>query len=525
MTYIELDRDIEIDKVCDIFQKINSTGQPLDIFDLLNAILRPKDVHLRHLWDAAKDRLSFVAARRMNIYVLQVMSILAQDGPCSPKYLYYLVPGQKRKLRQSDGTHEYKVHVKDTTDFNRRWDAAVEAIEASIARLRSQYGVVGAKFLPYPSIVPAFAALQARARDRSDTEQIDAQKKIGCWYWASVFTSRYSNAVESTAAGDFRDLGKWFQDDSAEPNVIREFRASLASLDLERETSTTSAVYRGVINLVVLEGAKDWYDTSSPSEGDRDDHHIVPKGPSRALTVGNAVDSVLNRTPLSAETNRRIIRDRLPNEYLPELIETNGEAAVREILESHFISAHAFDILLEENFTADHFVAFLEERKRTLQQAMEQLLPEGLGPLPRPLRILNMELESVELSLRDLVASVLDGDSKLVPSNVLGSVRQRIGREVQRNPSLDLGREWTLDERLEYFDLRDLEQTITSKLTWRMFMPTFRSKEALGTRFTQLADLRNSIRHSRTVTGQAVKDAEAALHWFSGVLPRAAETK
>lgn len=59
VTYIELDDDLAIDKVCDIFQKINSTGQALDIFDLLNAILRPKDVGLKKLWREAEERLSF----------------------------------------------------------------------------------------------------------------------------------------------------------------------------------------------------------------------------------------------------------------------------------------------------------------------------------------------------------------------------------------------------------------------------------------------------------------------------------
>ena len=39
VSYIELDRDLELDKVCDIFTKINSRGVKLDIFDLLNALL------------------------------------------------------------------------------------------------------------------------------------------------------------------------------------------------------------------------------------------------------------------------------------------------------------------------------------------------------------------------------------------------------------------------------------------------------------------------------------------------------
>ena len=61
----------------------------------------------------------------------------------------------------------------------------------------------------------------------------------------------------------------------------------------------------------------------------------------------------------------------LPNEYLPELIEANGEATVRATLESHFISPAAFDILLRKPFGAGDFEAFLIERQRTIQEAIE----------------------------------------------------------------------------------------------------------------------------------------------------------
>lgn len=37
-------------------------------------------------------------------------------------------------------------------------------------------------------------------------------------------------------------------------------------------------------------------------------------------------------------------------------------------------------------------------------------------------------------------------------------------------------------------------------------------------RFHQLADLRNSIRHSRDVDEVTRKDGEAAILWFTGVL-------
>jgi len=61
----------------------------------------------------------------------------------------------------------------------------------------------------------------------------------------------------------------------------------------------------------------------------------------------------------------------LPNEYLPTLIKANGEATVRGILESHFISLAALNILLRDPFGPDDFEAFIAERQRTIQDAIE----------------------------------------------------------------------------------------------------------------------------------------------------------
>ena len=49
IAYIELDCDLEIEKVCDIFTQINSRGIRLDIFDLINALLKPKGLQLSSL--------------------------------------------------------------------------------------------------------------------------------------------------------------------------------------------------------------------------------------------------------------------------------------------------------------------------------------------------------------------------------------------------------------------------------------------------------------------------------------------
>lgn len=79
VSYIELDQDIQVDKVCDIFTQINSKGVKLDIFDLVNALLKPKGLQLKHMWREIAPRLEFAETEKMNVYVLQVMSILRQQ--------------------------------------------------------------------------------------------------------------------------------------------------------------------------------------------------------------------------------------------------------------------------------------------------------------------------------------------------------------------------------------------------------------------------------------------------------------
>ena len=524
ISYIELDQDLELDKICDIFTQINSRGIRLDVFDLINALLRPKGLQLRQrLWRDAASRLEFVETGRMNVYVLQVMSILRQ-AYCSPKYLYYLLPGTPRQVRGLDGIIRPEVLVADSDEFEKLWHESVDALEQAIELLRhpQEFGAISSQYLPYASILPAFASLQAEANQLPHYERLDAQRKIRLWYWASVFTNRYSGSVESTSARDFLDIKTWFADDDAEPGLVADFRRGFRELDLTREIRRGTSVYNGIFNLLVLKGARDWITDTVPQPGDLDDHHIVPKSRGSSLDIGAKIDSVLNRTPLTTETNREIIKDRLPNEYLPELIAKNGEAKILSILESHFISRRAFEILVRNPFTSEDFDAFIAERQRTFLNGVEDLLvKERLDLLPQ-IRELDARIERIELALRRTISERLGDDLNRLPGHVLQKTNERIQATVKKNPTMDESFYQTLPGKLEYADIRELQDTITNKMIWTLFQDRFGGKEVLDTRFQQFAELRNSIRHSRTVDEITRKEGEVALLWFERVLKLAA---
>lgn len=523
ISYIELDQDLAVDKVCDIFTQINSRGVRLDVFDLINALLKPKGLRLKHMWRDAAPQLEFVDTEKMNVYILQVMSILRQ-AYCSPKYLYFLLPGQEKAVRDSDGTRRKEVLVPDVADFEKRWDDAVGALVSAIKLLQHpcEFGAISSNYLPYVSILPVFASLQAHVRTLPANRRLDAQRKIRHWYWASVFTNRYSGSVESTSARDFLDMKAWLDDDTLEPALLQEFKTRFRNLELRKETKRGTSVYNGIFNLLVLQGARDWMTGTVPQHDDLDDHHIVPVSWGTKHLQGGAVHTILNRTPLTTETNRYVISDRLPNAYLPELIANNGDASVRAILESHFISPAAQAILLRDPFTADDFEAFIAERQRTLQEAIENLLIKERLDLSPELRELDEAVERIELGLRDMVDQAFGGEADCLPPHVREKLEERIKRAAKKNAALDVDRYQTLAGKLEYCDFRELQDAITGKIAWPRFEPRFANKETTSAKFGQLADLRNGIRHSRTVDEITRKEGEAAILWFDQVLRKLA---
>jgi hypothetical protein len=516
ITYVELDRELELDRICDVFTQINSTGLPLNTFDLINAMLRPKGLQLKDMYRKVEAQFSFLDSSKSNVYVLQIMSILKQ-AYCSPKYLYYLVPGAEKKVRNPDGTLRAEILISDSDEFQQQWNVAVNALSNVLTQIHhpQEFGVTSSAYLPYASILPVFAALRHRATQLEPGRRSDAVRKIRHWYWASVFTNRYSGSSESKAAQDFMAVSAWFDNDESRPVAIEDIERELPTVDLTGLRKKGDAAYNGVFNLLVINGARDWASGNVAQPDDIDDHHIIPQSWGRPIEeIGGAVDTILNRTPLSAETNRRFISDRLPNEYLPEWMERDSEAEVRQVLRTHLISDYAFEVLLRKPFTPTDFKEFIHERQRSIVEAMQEVVgPVDLSP---PLAGLNDAIEKIELGIRNVIGETLDDDANRVPPHLVQAFRERgRGGSSDSASSEPLTKLSTL---LAFSDLRQLEEILMHRTLWVDFQPRFSSKEDLRVKFGQLANLRNAIRHSRAIDPAGKLDGQAAIAWFNGKL-------
>ncbi len=143
--------------------------------------------------------------------------------------------------------------------------------------------------------------------------------------------------------------------------------------------------------------------------------------------------------------------------------------------------------------------------------------PAGPGRSPER-SSLDVRVEGVELELRRIIADTLAGDANALPPHVSEGINERIASARRRNPGMGDGHYDSLVGKLEYCDLRELQVVLTFKTLWPRFEARFGSKDMLNVRFSQLAELRNGLRHSRTVDDVTRKDGEAALIWFRQVL-------
>lgn len=377
ISFIELDREIAVEKVCDIFQRINSTGLDLNIFDLLNALLRPKEILLKSMWmdcvNELNDRLP--DPEKGKLYLLQTISILKQ-GYCAPKYLYYLVPGALKPIKGKGISKATDILVKNKEEFISLWNLSIEIIQKGLDRIQNcrDYGAIKAKFIPYPTMTPIFSALNYEKDKPEYTNKSDIEQKIRKWYWASIFTKNYSSAVESQIQKDWNDVRKWFLVDENVPIIVEQSEININNLYLTNESQQGSAIYRAIFNILILKGARDWETFNLPEYSNLEDHHIVPKSWGKRNHI-NKINSILNRTPLADITNKHVISDKLPNKYLSDLLRKLGDnEKLYSLMNTHLISRKAVDILMRENFSEKDFDEFLDEREKTIKTEIRKLL-------------------------------------------------------------------------------------------------------------------------------------------------------
>ncbi len=367
---IELGKDTPKEAVCQVFEKVNTGGVTLTVFELLTATFAADDFQLRPDWEERERRIrsQSILAGVINTDFLQAVTLLATQERRNAA----LARGTDKDRAPGIGCKRADM-LKLELDEYRRWAEPLMAGFKRAARFLHSQHLYDARFLPYGSqLIPLATILTVLGKD---WESHDAREKLARWYWCGVFGELYGSAIESRFARDLPQVVSWVRDGGTEPDTI--YDAEFAPARLLTLRTRNSAAYKGIYALLLRESARDWKTGEKSSiqsyfDQSIDIHHVFPQ----QWCLENGIEaercnSIINKTPLTARTNRSI-GGQAPSEYLEYI-----EAKVPRDKLDEYLRTHLID---PAHLRADDFDGFFAARRSALLRVIQKEMGKQTVP-------------------------------------------------------------------------------------------------------------------------------------------------
>lgn len=351
---IKLLKETPKEAVCQVFENVNTGGVSLTVFELLTATYAAEDFRLRQDWDQRKAILQ------------EIDPVL--EGVDETGYLtaITLLASYRRHLENGSAVSCKRKDVLNLTlaEYKACADDLMEGLRKSAKFLYSQR-IFDTWNLPYQTQLVPLPVICACLGNRFEEYQI--KQKISRWYWCGVLGELYGSANETRYALDIQNFMQWV-DGGSEPVTIRD--ANFNPVRLLSLQTRNSAAYKGVMGLTMTAGCKDFMSGDTVEQNNYFDdkidiHHIFPSNYCKQEGLPASLwNSVVNKTPLSARTNR-ILGGKAPSNYLERLVSTHcvDEVALGDHLRSHLIAP--------ENLKANNFDKFIVDRAKALLDLIE----------------------------------------------------------------------------------------------------------------------------------------------------------
>ncbi|WP_218024102.1 DUF262 domain-containing protein [Nocardia xishanensis] len=374
---IRLGAETSTDAVCSVFERVNTGGVPLNVFELLTATYSgDREYETQHgdyyrlpeVWSDIKKGLA--TAR----HVFGNVDAGIENGLTSSDFLQAVALVRTWKIKQHRPTAPVSCKRRDLLtlplhDFDQLAPAVRDAF-AWVGEFLAEQCIVTPADLPYRSQLIPLAAVRAILAERTDEPEMRA--RLTRWYWCGVLGEMYGGSTESRFTRDVEQLIAWQDAQTTVPDTISE--AIFVADRMDTLSTRNSAAYKGIIALLIKQGATDWYFATDPlTEATLvqyavDIRQIFPKQWLARRGVPNwQATSIVNKTPLSDRANKSLVGP--PSRYLPVLA---SECGTRNEWFDDVVATHLIDPTL---LHADDFDEFYRDRKAQLLK----LVAEAMG--------------------------------------------------------------------------------------------------------------------------------------------------
>ena len=250
---IELSRDTPRQAVCQVFERVNTGGVTLTVFELLTATYAADEFDLRRHWEeqcrAAWAAPEYRILREVsNTDFLQAVTLLATSASRDAA----AARGEEDERLPRIGCKRADMLALTLADYQRFAPAIIVGMKAAAKFLHRQH-LFDTKFLPYGTQLIPLAAILA-VLDK-DGQVAGAQEKLARWYWCGVFGELYGGTTETRFSWDLPEVMSWIRGPGPQPRTVTE--AQFAPGRLMTLRTRGSAAYKGIYALLMKEGALD----------------------------------------------------------------------------------------------------------------------------------------------------------------------------------------------------------------------------------------------------------------------------
>lgn len=330
--------DMPIADVAPIFERINSTGTPLTIVDLMRAATWSPDFDLLDSIDEIREDLSqkgFAATDRK--VILRNLSAAAGKGFSADNI---------DQLRHND-SEQLKQAVEVTRDAYKR----------AIDFLATEIGVPDFEVIPYANQLTVLTEIFRQLKQPS-AAQFSA---IKTWFWRTSLSGYFSgwntgmmaadlSSVSSFAAGSDETIRIATNPPTPAIWIERQFRSNNAHAKLLAIVlAHTNPIDLLTGNRIDVARALSW-------GNNKEFHHFFPQAYLKGKNVERTRINCLANFVMLTSASNKAISDRPPSQYLVEVEQAAGSELPRW-LASNLISEDAFEAAKEDDFDA-----FLEAR-------------------------------------------------------------------------------------------------------------------------------------------------------------------
>ncbi|MEV4344989.1 DUF262 domain-containing protein [Actinoplanes sp. NPDC049596] len=372
---IELDKETSKSAVATVFEKVNTGGLTLNVFELLTATFAgDKDYYDAHGEDF---RLNDDWLRTQEAFAAHPV-LHAVENTDFLQAVTMLATLKRNKADTSDRPPAVSAKRDDVLKLRLsdylEWVQPLRQGFLWASTFLADLHIFDQRSVPYAKQLVPMAALRVALGEDIDLHGV--RERITQWYWCGVLGELYGSANETRFVRDLEQVPDWARghDGAITPRTIQD--AAFVESRLHSLRTRGAAAYKGIHALVIAD-AVDWmydkaFDKIQYIDMSVDIHHIFPY----KWCVDNKIDaerreSIVNKTPLSALTNRKI-GGAAPSRYLATVEKAAGIPSDKldALVSSHQCDPHAMRL--------DDFDAFFTARREALVRLVEKAMGKAV---------------------------------------------------------------------------------------------------------------------------------------------------